>query len=234
MHPAVERRPMPSILTDLTAEYLSSVRPPADDLVREMEAHAERDRVPIAAREVATLQRILATAVDAERVLEFGTAIGYSTVQLARLGPEVVTMEVDEERIAAAREYARRAGVEDRIDLHEGPALEVLDDVTGPFDVVFLDAVKTEYPAYLERSLPMLRPGGVVMVDNVLWDGRVPEAHHTGEVPDEATGTFLEFNEAFVEHPQLEAVVTPLADGTGIGIKRERGDGGRPGDGADR
>lgn len=211
---------MTDILTDLTEAYLASVRPEADDLIEEMEAHAAEDGVPIAAREVATLQRILAIATGAERALEFGTAIGYSTVQVARTGCEVVTMDIDEDRIAAAREYARRDGVEDRIDVRHGPALEVLDDVEGPFDLVFLDAVKTEYPEYLRRSLPMLREGGVVVVDNMLWQGKVPEAHETGEFPDESTETFLEFNEDFVEHDQLEAVVTPLGDGTGIGVKR--------------
>jgi predicted O-methyltransferase YrrM len=164
-------------------------------------------------------------ATGADRVLEFGTAIGYSTIQLARTGCEVVTMDVDERRIAAAREYAARDGVADRIEVHHGPALDVLDDLAGPFDVTFLDAVKTEYPQYLERSLPMLREGGVVMVDNMLWSGEVPAAHASGDPADDATETLLEFNADFVEHDDLEAVVTPLADGTGIGIKRSDGDG---------
>jgi len=210
----------PAILTDRTASYLESIRPPADDLVREMEAHAERDGVPIAAREVATLQRVLALATGADRALEFGTAIGYSTVQVARTGCHVVSTEVDDERVAAAREYAARDGVSDRITIHEKPALEALDDIEGPFDLVFLDAVKTEYPDYLERSLPMLREGGVVLVDNALWSGEVPRAHAEGDPADEATETFLAFNRAFVGHDQLETTMTPLADGTGIGVKR--------------
>ncbi len=212
---------MPRILSEITEKYLESIEPPTDDLVEEMEAHGAAESVPIAAREVATLQRILAIAMDADRALEFGTAIGYSTVQVARTGCEVVSLELDPDRIAAAREYADRAGVADRIEIHEGPALETIDDVEGPFDLVFLDAVKTEYPDYLDLSLPMLRTGGVVLVDNALWHGHVPEAHATGEPHDDATAAFLEFNEAFVEHPKLEATVTPLADGTGIGVKRE-------------
>jgi predicted O-methyltransferase YrrM len=211
---------MPSILADLTADYLASIEPPADDLLEEMEAHARRDSIPIASREVATLQRILAMASDADRALEFGTAIGYSTIQVARTGCEVVTTEVDPDRIAAARDYAERAGVADRIEIHERPALEALDAIEGPFDLVFLDAVKTEYSAYLERALPTLRTGGVVVVDNALWDGEVPAAHATGEPSDESTAALLEFNETFVEHPALEAVVTPIDDGTGIGVKR--------------
>lgn len=211
---------MPSILSDLTAAYLSSIEPPADDLIEEMEAHARRESIPIASREVATLQRILAIATDADRALEFGTAIGYSTIQVARTGCVVVTMEVDEDRIAAAREYAERDGVADRIEIHERPALDALDEIRGPFDLVFLDAVKTEYPAYLDRALPMLRSGGVVLVDNALWGGEVPDAHATGDPADESTAALLEFNETFVDHPALEAVVTPIDDGTGIGVKR--------------
>jgi predicted O-methyltransferase YrrM len=212
---------MPDILTDLTESYLSSVRPPADDLLEEMEAQADREGIPIAAREVARLQAVLATAAGADRVLEFGTAIGYSSIQLARVGCEVVTMDVDPDRIDDAREYARRDGVEDRIEIHEGPALEVLDDLEGPFDVAFLDAVKTEYPDYLERSLPMVPEGGLVVVDNMLWSGAVPEYHETGDPRDDATEVLHEFNREFVEHDRLDAVITPLGDGTGIGVVRE-------------
>lgn len=211
---------MPSILSDLTASYLSSIEPPADDLVQEMEAHARRESIPIAARSVATLQRVFAQAMDADRALEFGTAIGYSTIQVARTGCAVDTFEVDEDRIAAAREYAERDGVGDLIEIHERPALDALDEVSGPYDLVFLDAVKTEYGAYLDRSLPMLREGGVVIVDNALWSGEVAEAHDTGEAPDESTEALLAFNDQFVDHPELEAVLTPIADGTGIGVKR--------------
>lgn len=211
---------MPDILTDLTSEYLSSIEPPADDLLEEMEAQAENEGIPIASRSVARLQAILATATDADRALEFGTAIGYSTIQVARAGCAVDTLEIDPDRIEDAREYARRAGVENRIRIHEGPALDTVEDVDGPFDLVFLDAVKTEYADYLEHALPKLREGGLVLVDNALWGGRVPEAHRTGDPADESTEAFLAFNEAFVNHDQLDAVVTPLGDGTGIGVKK--------------
>ncbi|PSQ17457.1 O-methyltransferase [Halobacteriales archaeon QS_8_69_26] len=211
---------MTRILSEATEEYLETVRPPADDLVEEMEAHAEADRIPIASRDVATLQAGLARATDADRGLEFGTAIGYSTLHVARTGCEVVTMEVDEERIAAAREYLDRGGVADRVRIHEAPALKVLPDLEGPFDVVFLDAVKTEYDDYLDGVLPMMPSGGMVVVDNMLWHGSVPEAVRTGEADDESTAALVEFNRAFVNHEDLQAVVTPLADGTGIGVKK--------------
>jgi caffeoyl-CoA O-methyltransferase len=230
---------MPSILTGETASYLAEMQPPADDIVLEMERHAERDGVPIADRSVAHLQAILARAADADRVLEFGTAIGYSTLHVARTGAEVVTMEVDEDRIAAAEEYLERAGVSvnvvnggssgersesdgvrERATIHHGPALSVLDDLSGPFDVAFLDAVKGEYERYLERTLPMVPVGGVVVADNLLWSGDVPA--DDADVPEgrmASTAALRAFNEQFVGHDQLDAIVSPLGDGTGIATK---------------
>jgi predicted O-methyltransferase YrrM len=230
---------MPAILTDETAEYLAEMQPPADDLVAEMEAHAERDGIPIADRSVAHLQAILARAAGADRVLEFGTAIGYSTLHVARAGAEVVTMEVDEERIAAAEEYLKRGGVSVSVMdgdssadpgasdgghavIHHAPALELLDDLEGPFDVVFLDAVKEEYEQYLERTLPMVPVDGVVVADNLLWGGDVPaDDEDVREGRRESTAALRAFNERFVGHDQLDAIISPLGDGTGIATKTE-------------
>jgi len=232
---------MPAILTEETAAYLAAMQPPADDLVTEMEAHADRDGIPIASRDVAHLQAILTRATDADRVLEFGTAIGYSTLHVARAGAAVVTMDVDDERIAAAEEYLERAGVSvnvvdegssdegsesdgvrDQVEIHHGPALDVLDDLEGPFDVVFLDAVKGEYDQYLERALPMVPAGGLVVADNLLWQGNVPaDDEDVDEGWRDSTAALRAFNERFVDHDQLDAIISPLGDGTGIATKLE-------------
>jgi predicted O-methyltransferase YrrM len=211
---------MPAILTEETAKYLAAMQPPADDLVEEVEAHAERERIPIASRSVAHLQAILARATDADRVLEFGTAIGYSTLHVARTGAEVVTMDVDEERIAAAEEYLERGGVRDRVHIHHAPALDVLDDVDGPFELVFIDALNGEYEQYLERSLPMVPEGGLVVADNLLWDGSVPaDDADVDPARRESTAALRAFNEVFLNHDRLDAIISPLGDGTGIATK---------------
>lgn len=213
---------MPSILTDATASYLEQMQPPADELVLEMEAQAADEGIPIASRSVAHLQAILARAMNADRALEFGTAIGYSTLHVARAGTDVVSLELDEDRIDDATRYLDRAGVLDRVEIHQGLALEALEQVDGPFDLVFVDAVKEEYRDYLNRSLPMLREGGIVVADNLLWSGNVPA--DDGEVEEgrrESTEALRAFNEFFVGHEQLDAIVTPLADGTGIATKIE-------------
>lgn len=230
---------MPSIRTDLTSDYLNSVRPPADDLVEEMEAHAEADGIPIADRSVAHLQAILARAMDADRALEFGTAIGYSTLHVARTGTDVVTTEVDPDRVEAAIDYLERDGIDvaltddpqtvnsvpsgaGAVTIVVGPALETVPGLNGPFDLAFLDAVKAEYGAYLEVSLQLLPAGGVVVADNLLRHGRVAAADRGGpEQADDSVVSLLEFNEAFVSHDRLDAIITPQGDGTGIGVMLE-------------
>lgn len=211
---------MPDTLTDATAEYLASLAPEVDPLLEEIEDQAEAEGVPIAGREVAHFQTILARATGADRILEFGTAIGYSTIQLARTGAEVVTLEVDEDRIAAAEEYAERDGVRDRIEIVEGPALETLPGLSGPFDMTFIDAVKTEYADYLEGVLPMMPEGALVVADNLLWQGQVP-TEPIDEGWRESTEALRSFNETFTNHDQLDAVVLALGDGTGVGVVTE-------------
>lgn len=211
---------MPAILTPDTETYLAEVHRPATGIVSEMEAQADAEGIPIASRSVARLQAILARATDADRALEFGTAIGYSTLQVARTGTRVVTLEVDPDRIADASAYLERAGVADRVDIVQGPALETVEDLTGPFDLVFIDARKEEYEAYLERALPMVPVGGLVVADNLLWQGFVPA--DDADVPEDweaSTRAIRAFNETFLDHDRLEAVLSPQGDGTGIALK---------------
>lgn len=228
---------MPDILTETTAEYLASMKPPTDPLVKEMEAHAAEDGIPIADRTVAALQSILAEAIGAKRALEFGTAIGFSTLYIARTGTDVVTTEVDRNRIDSAVDYLQRDGIAVRVTddpgdvdseptgqgtvvIVEGPALESLPNLDGPFDLAFLDAIKTEYEKYLSESLPLLSKGGVVVADNLLRRGNVPADDVDVETGYEAsTAALRAFNETFISHEQLKSVITPLGDGTGIGIK---------------
>lgn len=228
---------MPGIRTPEVEAYLASMEPPADDLVLEMEAHADDEDIPIAPRSVAGLQAILARASGAERALEFGTAIGYSTLHVARTGTDVVTTEVDAERIEAAMGYLERDGIDARVTdepggiepdtsgdgrvvIVEGPALETLPAIAGEFDMVFLDAVKEEYGAYLAGALPLVRPGGLVLADNLLRHGHV--AVEDDAVPERwraSTRALRSFNETFVGHDQLDAIITPQGDGIGLAVK---------------
>lgn len=204
------------------AEYLERLLPANVGLVAEMEEYAAAHRVPIADREVARFLEITARATGARRVLEIGMAIGYSVLHLARgmgEGGLVVTIEPSEEMIARSEEYLGRAGLKERVRIERGRALEVLPGLSGEtFDIVFLDALKEEYAQYLELSLPLLRAGGVVVCDNLLWGGQV-----AGEIraPEQTASTqaLREFNQIFVRHTQLLSVVLPVGDGLGYAVK---------------
>src|SRR5207302_7632955 len=181
----------------------------------------DEHRVPIADREVALFLEITAHAMNAKRALECGMAIGYSVIHLLRGMNDdgrVVTIDPNDEMIRAAEQYFTRAGLRSRVDIHKGFALEVIPELAETFDLVFIDAVKEEYRGYLDLSLPKLRPGGVVICDNLLWGGQV-----AGEIraDDQRTSTeaLREFNRYFVNHPQLRAQVLPVGDGLGFAVK---------------
>src|SRR5438309_11409124 len=165
-----------AILQRDQAEYLDRLLLPSDDLLTEMEQYAAQHRVPIADREVALFLEITARAIGAKRALECGMAIGYSVIHLLRGMPDdgqVITIDPSDEMIKAAEGYLTRAGLRARVQIKKGYALEVIPQLSETFDLVFIDAVKEEYRGYLDLSLPKLRPGGVVVCDNLLWGGQV-------------------------------------------------------------
>ena len=200
------------------AEYLDQLHSQSDPLLVEMEAYAAEHRVPIADPEVARFLEITARISGARKALEIGMAIGYSVVHLARgMGDEglVVTIEPNNEMISAASGYLKRAGLLDRVEIQRGKALEVMPALTDTFDLLFIDAVKEEYSRYLDLGLPRLRTGGVVIVDNLLWSGRV-----AGDDKESSTVALREFNRYFINHPKLLAEVLAVGDGLGYAVKR--------------
>lgn len=212
-----------AILQSEQAEYLDRLTPANVGLVEEMEQFAAEHHVPISDREVARFLEITARATKARRVLEIGMAIGYAVVHFARALPEdglVVTIEPNPDMIAASESYLSRAGLRERVRIERGKALDVLPTLGGEtFDIVYLDAVKQEYGDYLELALPLLRTGGVVIADNLLWGGLVASSE---PLPDEkvaSTQGLREFNQLFIRHPQLLSVVLPVGDGLGYGVK---------------
>jgi predicted O-methyltransferase YrrM len=167
---------------------------------------------------------VLVRALKPERVLEVGAAIGYSAIVIAdALAPwgHLDTIEIDPTTAARAEANLREAGHGRRTVVHRGPALEVVAKLEARYDLVFIDAAKEEYERYLERALPLVPKGGVVLVDNLLWGGRAA----TGDRPGDEdwrranTAAIRAFNERFLRHPDLRAQVLPVGDGLGIGVK---------------
>jgi caffeoyl-CoA O-methyltransferase len=206
-------------LTDL--EYLDRLHPRLDGVLRRIDREGARENIPVVGTAVGRLLRVVAMAVGAKRVLEIGTAIGYSALwsggALPR-GGELVGIEPDRARAQRARMNWREARIAAKLTIHEAPALELLPKLRGPFDLVFIDALKEEYERYLDGALPLLRARGVVAVDNLLWGGRA-----SGSRPDDrgaATKSIRRFNKRFLADDRLVATIVPVGDGVGLAVKR--------------
>ncbi len=210
-----------AILQKTQADYLNRMLPKREGALAALEDHAQKNGVPIVDPEVGIFLDQITRLINAKRILEAGTATGFSTIYMARAlakDGKVLTIDIDPKRLELAQENFRAAGVADRIECIQGPALSMISKVEGPFDLIFLDAIKEEYRGYVELALPKLRIGGVLICDNLLWSGQV-----AGEIVKaderESTLALREFNPWFVQHPQLLAQILPLGDGTGFAIK---------------
>jgi caffeoyl-CoA O-methyltransferase len=159
--------------------------------------------------------RVLVRSLRARRILELGTFTGYSSISMAVALPadgRVITCDVNEETNAIARRYAQEAGVEDRIDYRLGPALETIAQLDGPFDLVFIDADKPNYVNYYEATLPLLGDGGLIVVDNTLWSGRVVD----DEDDEDTTRAIRELNDHVSADPRVENVLLTVRDGMNL------------------
>ena len=210
------------IVTDAVSRYLASLRTAPDPVLAEMEAHGAREAIPIVVPETGALLQVMARSAGARRILEVGTAIGVSTLYLARALPAdgtIVSFEIDEQRHAAARAYLERAGVLGRADLRLEDAREGLERLDGTFDMAFIDGVKAQYGDYFDALLPLLRSGGVLAVDNVLMSGTVAEGRSDGHWTDEQIATARAFNERLLRDQHLTGTVTPVGDGVLIAVR---------------
>ena len=168
------------------------------------------------------LLKMLVELSGAQRILEIGAFTGYSSICMALgIGSQghIDTLEINDELEPLMRQAWEKAGVAHLIELHLGPALETLETFSPcePYDMVFIDANKREYPLYYEAVLPMVRQGGLIVADDTLWDGKVYEE----PVPTDAqTAALVRFNETVAADPRVETVVLPLRDGLTLIRKR--------------
>src|SRR5215510_14339059 len=164
------------IVPDAIERYLSGLNRASDRVLDEIARGNEARGLPLVDAEVGALLRVLALSVSAKRILEIGTAIGYSGIWLAGALPPggmLFTMEKDPERARVARANFERAGVADRVGILIGDAQVTISKVAGPFDLIFQDGSKPLYVSLLDKLVGLLRPGGLLVTDNVLWDGEV-------------------------------------------------------------
>jgi caffeoyl-CoA O-methyltransferase len=197
-------------------KYIYDLLPARDPVVQEMEAYAEEHRVPIIGPAVARLLTLLVQVSGAMRIFEMGSAIGYSTIWLARAaGPRAKVFYTDgnPENARRAQEYFRKAGVSKRINVEVGNALELVKKTPGKFDLIFNDVDKHQYPEALKAALPKLKRGGLLVTDNTLWSGK---AARPAAAEDKDSRGVQEFNRLVYASKELFPVLIPLRDGVTV------------------
>jgi len=205
-----------AFMQDDVNDYLYKLLPARDEVVSEMEKYAAENRIPIIGPAVARMLALFVQVSGAKRIFEMGSAIGYSTIWLARAaGPKakVVYTDGDPEKARRARNYFRRAGVAKRIEIRVGNAMELVKNAPGTFDLIFNDVDKYQYPDALHAALGKLRRGGLFITDNTLWSGK---AARPAPPDDVHTQGIQEFNRLVYASKKLYPVLIPLRDGVTV------------------
>jgi predicted O-methyltransferase YrrM len=205
---------MANILAPAVEKYLSEVLPPRDPVLADMEAYAKKHDVPIIGPECGRLLYLLTQISGAKRIFEMGSAIGYSAIWFARaagLEAKIYFTDGDPKNAEMARQNFKKAGITEQVHILTGDAVELLDTVTGDFDIILIDINKHQYPAALKKAIARLKHGGLVITDNVLWSGKVTKAPK-----DNSTRGILEFNKMVYSSKELFPVIVPLRDGVAV------------------
>lgn len=200
-------------------DYLYALLPARDSVLTEMEAEAAERDIPIVGPAVGRVFQQFAMIAGAKTVFEMGSAIGYSTIWWARGvgdGGRVYYTDSDAKNCEKARRYCERAGVSGRVVFKLGDALELLSEEKEPFDIIFNDVDKDDYPRVLRLALPRLKKGGLFVTDNVLWSGKVAEKNPK----DSNTKAIVEFNRLIYQSQELFTTIIPLRDGVAVAVKK--------------
>ena len=213
---------MTQILFPAQKKYLESFRKKGDELLLEIEQYAVEHKVPILNWHAADFIEKLIMINKPDRVLEIGTAIAYTTIRIAKcLSKKAVihSIEKSEDNIKIALENIEKSGLSKKIKLIQGNALNIMPQLGKKYDFIFLDADKEDYKRLFDYSMILLRKGGIIIVDNLLWQGyaaskRVPAKY------SKSTKHIREFNNIFILQQNLDSMIIPIGDGIGLGIKK--------------
>lgn len=212
------------IVNDRITDYIHSLESSQGQLLDSIEAEALKNRVPIIRRETASLLRTLTAGLKPERILEIGTAVGYSSLIMCQVMPEncrITTIEKYEKRIPQARENFKKAGEEGRITLLTGDADELLPLLRGQtFDLVFMDAAKGQYLHWLPMLLELMPQGGVLISDNILQDGDIVESRFAVERRNRTIHSRMRQYLYELKHrEELETAIIPIGDGVAVSTR---------------
>ena len=212
------------IVNERVVAYINSLNCGNSDICNTIEKEAIADEVPIIRKEMGNLLKVLLQLVQPERILEVGTAVGYSSILMSENMPQnckITTIENYDKRIPVAKNNFKRAGKEDVITLIEGDALEVLKTLDGPYDFIFMDAAKGQYINYLPDIKRVLRKGGLLISDNILQEGEIVESRYA--VTRRNRTIHARIREYVYELTHSEDFVTsivPIGDGITLSVKQ--------------
>lgn len=211
------------IVDERMTAFINSLNPGNTALLDEIEQEALDAYVPIIRKEMQSFLKFLLKANSPERILEVGTAVGFSAILMSEYAPEncqITTIEKYEKRIPIARANFQRAGMEDRITLLEGDAMEVLKGLEGPYDFIFMDAAKGQYIYYLPELIRLLSRGGILISDNVLQDGDVIESRFAVERRNRTIHARMrEYLYTLTHCAELTTSILPLGDGVTVSVR---------------
>ena len=206
--------------------YINSLDRGNTPFLNELEMKALKEHVPIIRRETQSLLKVLLQLKRPMRILEVGTAVGFSAILMSTYGPKecrVTTIENYEKRIPIARENFRKAGAEKQITLLEGDAQEVLKTLKGPYDLIFMDAAKGQYIHFFPEILRLLAAGGMLVSDNVLQDGDIIESHFAVERRNRTIYKRMrEYLSVLKNSKELETAILPLGDGVALSVRKQQ------------
>ena len=212
------------IVEERMKTYINSLDMGNTPFLQELESRALADRVPIIRRDMQSFMRMLLAVKQPKRILEVGTAVGFSTLLMCEYGPKdlkIVTIENYEKRIPVAKDNFRRAGRESQITLLEGDAGEILKTLTGTFDMIFMDAAKGQYFNWLPHLMRLLEPGGLLVSDNVLQEGTIIESRYAVERRERTIHERMrEYLYALTHHEELETAVLTVGDGVALSVRK--------------
>ena len=214
------------IVEERLVTYINSLDRGNTELLDAIEAEAVSDYVPIIRKEMQSFLKMMLQFQQPRRILEVGTAVGFSAILMAEYNPkpcEITTIENYEKRIPIARENFKRAGKQDMIELLEGDATQVLKTLQEPFDFIFMDAAKGQYLNFLPDILRLLSPGGILISDNVLQDGDIVESRFAVTRRNRTIHKRMrEYLYELTHHEELVTTVLPVGDGITVSVKKGR------------